>query len=92
MFMDERKIKMILPEELERMVTQDIHAVHVETEQSVWFRKTTMWLDPEYSVLKYWFPDDQIEHEGIVYSCGAAQINGKWILGWLSPELFFHPL
>ena len=83
---------MDLPIQLQSLTVKDIQATHMETGNKVWFRKKTNWAEIEMQVLHNFFPDEKIVHEGNLYLCGAAQVDGLWILGWLHPDNYFEPL
>ena len=71
---------------------QDIPSKHYKTGERVWFRTVRNFLDPDYKVLRVYFPYDTVVLEGTSYLCGAAQTQGKWILGLLDPGCEFVPL
>jgi hypothetical protein len=81
-----------LPEAIKQIITRDIKGVHVRTGEKIWFRKVENFMNPEYSVLREFFPDSRAVINNEPFLCGAAQTNGSWILGRLDAQCDFHPL
>ena len=80
-------------DKLMRAVAKDIQATHFETGARVYFRLKRMFLEQDINILEEWFPvGDTEEHDGNVFLCGAGQVKGKWIIGYLSPDHIFYPL
>ena len=83
---------MELPEILKNWAAKDVKSVHSRTGEKVWFRVAKNFLDPEYSVIKSYYPEDTVVIDQVPYLCGAAQIDKVWVIGLLDPVCDFHPL
>ncbi len=81
-----------MPVTLQSLMIKDIRASHFETKKQVWFRCKRNWTDVYFEILDYYFPEDSETYEGVPYLCGAAHIDGTWIIGFLNPSCEFIPL
>jgi hypothetical protein len=81
-----------LPDSITQVLTRDIKGVHIRTGEKVWFRKVENFMNPEYGVLRDYFPESSVVIDRQPYLCGAAQTQGSWIIGLLDPDCDFHPL
>jgi len=81
-----------LPDSLKTMTTKDIKGVEARTGEKIWFRAVENFMNPEYSVLREYFPRTSILKDGVAYLGGAAQCNKTWIVGLLDTDCNFYPL
>jgi hypothetical protein len=71
---------------------KDIHATHINSNKKVYFRVVDNFLDPEYTTLKQFFVHDTIIRDGETFLCGAAHVEGFWVIGLLNSVNVFSPL